>query len=158
MGACMVQVQMGFQPMLTKECIDKEKVILVSIVVGQEMMKAVLAMCMLQVEFSGRAHVLLQVHQDVCVSMYLCVCIYTHLCLWTSNKAITMKIRQKLHARGLRLACVFKSIDSNGDGFLTSNELKVGLKRMQFNLTDAELSSLVDYVDSGGESGGGMLG
>ncbi len=74
------------------------------------------------------------------------------------NKAITMKIRQKLHARGLRLACVFKSIDSNGDGFLTSNELKVGLKRMQFNLTDAELSSLVDYVDSGGESGGGMLG
>jgi hypothetical protein len=62
MGACMVQVQMGFQPMLTKECIDKEKVVLVSIVVSQEMMKAVLAMCMLQVEFSGRAHIVLQVH------------------------------------------------------------------------------------------------
>ncbi len=53
---------MGFQPMLTKECIDKEKVVLVSIVVSQEMMKAVLAMCMLQVEFSGRAHIVLQVH------------------------------------------------------------------------------------------------
>ena len=29
---CTVQVQIGFQPMLTKERIDKEKVILVSIV------------------------------------------------------------------------------------------------------------------------------
>ena len=37
----LLALQIGVQPVLVKECIDKEKVILVSVVVGQELMKVV---------------------------------------------------------------------------------------------------------------------
>jgi hypothetical protein len=37
----LLALQIGVQPVLVKECIDKERVILVSVVVGQELMKVV---------------------------------------------------------------------------------------------------------------------
>ena len=74
------------------------------------------------------------------------------------NHTLVKKIRERIFNRGLRLARVFDHIDENGDGFLTASELKVGLKRMGFELSDSDLHFLVDFVDSGGETGGGMVG
>jgi hypothetical protein len=56
----LLALQIGVQPMLVKECIDKERVILLSVVVGQELMKVVLSFCMMQLEHRGNAWAQLQ--------------------------------------------------------------------------------------------------
>ena len=46
----LLALQIGVQPVIAKTCIDKEQVALVSVVVGQELMKLVISFFMLQIE------------------------------------------------------------------------------------------------------------
>ena len=55
----LLALQIGVQPVIVKTCIDKDQVALVSVVVGQELMKLVIAFFMLQIECRGQLRAVL---------------------------------------------------------------------------------------------------
>ena len=55
----LLALQIGVQPVIVKTCIDKLQVALVSVVVGQELMKLVIAFFMLQIECRGQLRAVL---------------------------------------------------------------------------------------------------
>ena len=87
----LLSLQMGVQPVLFTECVDKEKVSIESLVFGQEILKAAIALCMFLFEFRGKTHELPRVDlrdsirlAAVPATLYaiqniLCVLAYRHL-------------------------------------------------------------------------------
>ena len=55
----LLALQIGVQPVIVKTCIDKLQVALVSVVVGQELLKLVIAFFMLQIECRGQLRAVL---------------------------------------------------------------------------------------------------
>ncbi|XP_072953042.1 calmodulin-like protein 6 [Typha angustifolia] len=69
----------------------------------------------------------------------------------TSKKESKDKAVSTATANELHLETVFSTFDRDGDGFVTSAELEESLKRLGLSTTSAEVTRMMEKVDSNGD-------
>jgi Ca2+-binding EF-hand superfamily protein len=65
---------------------------------------------------------------------------------------VTLEVQSKLRHHQAKLLTIFSSFDTNGDGVLSLDELRSGLRQLGIHLSTEELRRLMEVIDKDGDA------